>query len=110
MIVRVSRARIRPGKEQHVVDTLREAASQTAGPPQGLRGLVIARRASTNGTRTDQIVGITVWDDLDSLTSALGPTWAQPATMPGLEEFVEATEVEHFETLVGSVQELFQKS
>ena len=110
MIVRVTRARVRPGKEQHVVDTLREAASQAGPAPEGLRALVIGRRASTNGTRSEQIVGISVWDDLASLTTAMGPNWAQPGTLPGLEEYVEASEVEHFETLVDSVQELFSNS
>ena len=110
MIVRVTRASVRAGKEQHVVDTLRDAASQVGSAPPGLRALVIGRRASTNGTRSDQIVGISVWDDLDALTSAMGPDWARPNALPGLEDYVEDTQVEHFETLVGSVQELFEKT
>jgi hypothetical protein len=110
VIVRVSRARVRAGKEQHVVDTLRAAAAQSGPAPRGLRGLLIARKSGSNGTPSQQIVGITLWADLQSLTAALGPNWDRPTTLPGLEEFVEDPQVEHFETMIDSVAELFERA
>lgn len=60
--------------------------------------------------RSEMLVGISVWRDLDALTAALGPDWHQPTTLPGLEEYVESASVEHDESIAAGLEELLASS
>jgi heme-degrading monooxygenase HmoA len=57
VIVRISRARIKPNSEAAAFQILREASSGF-DRPQGLEALFISRRMATTG---NELVAITVW-------------------------------------------------
>ena len=43
-------------------------------------------------------VAITRWDGIDAIQAVYGVTWATTSILPGAEEYIEETIVEHFET------------
>ena len=106
MIIRVSRSRIRDGSEEQVMAIVRAAVSRGA-QPDGLEYAQMGRRLEG---RSEMLIGISVWRDLEALTSALGPEWHQPTILPGLDEYVESSAVEHYETIAAGLDELLASS
>lgn len=98
MIVRISRGRIRPGGEADAFSMLRNAVSGS-NHPDGLEAFVIARRMVEGQL---ELVALTSWRDLDSMVAVMGPDWHTPSWLPGLAEMVEASSVEHLETIAES--------
>jgi hypothetical protein len=98
VIVRVSRGRIRRGGEAEVFDLLR--GSVGASPrPKGLEAFVIARRMIEGQL---ELVAMTTWRDFDSMVAVMGNDWQTPSWLPGLEDLVESSSVEHLETIAES--------
>jgi hypothetical protein len=98
VIVRISRGRIRRGGEADAFDLLR--GSVGASPrPQGLEAFVISRRMMEGQL---ELVAITTWRDFDSMVAVMGTDWQTPSWMPGLEDMVESSSVEHLETIAES--------
>jgi hypothetical protein len=60
-----------------------------------MRQLYMGRRMGDAG---DELLAISVWDDLDSLVSAMGPEFERPTLLPALDAWVEDAMLEHFET------------
>jgi hypothetical protein len=102
MIVRISRARIKPNNEAAAFQILREASGATARPP-GLEALFISRRMANGG---NELVAISVWSDLDSMVSVMTDDWQRPRFLPSLDELVEDPSVEHYETIVEDYEAL----
>ena len=105
MLVRVNRARLKPGVEDAVFELLRAQAAQRARV-HGLISLTIARRMDDGGP--EELVAITFWEDLDSLISAMGPDWYRSAPFPGLAEHIDEATVDHFETVISSYSQLLE--
>lgn len=102
MIVRISRARIKPNSESAAFQILRDAAGATAQPP-GLEALFLARRMSDRG---NELVAVTVWLDLESMTAVMSDDWQRPRFLPSLDALLEDASVEHFETVAEAYEGL----
>jgi hypothetical protein len=102
VIVRISRARIKPNSESAAFQILREASAETRRPP-GLEALFLARRMSNSG---NELVAVTVWLDLDSMTAVMSDDWQRPRFLPALDPLLEDASVEHFETIVEGYESL----
>lgn len=102
MIVRISRARIRPNAEAEAFELLRSAVGR-GGPTAGLDAFAIARRVVDGQL---ELVAITTWRDVESLIATMGPDWANPAWLPGLAALVESSSTEHYETVAESFRGL----
>ena len=98
MIVRVSRGRVRRGDEAEVFGLLRQSVGGSARP-NGLEAFVIARRMVEGQL---ELVAITTWRDFDSMVAVMGSDWQTPSWLPGLEELVESSSIEHLETIAES--------
>jgi hypothetical protein len=96
MITRITRGRLRPNAEARVFEMLRSAV-QTGSAPRGMLSLSISRRAMEDQV---ELVSVTVWEDVDAMSAALGPNWREPTWMVGLEDAVLSSDVEIFETVV----------
>jgi hypothetical protein len=102
VIVRISRARIKPNNEAAAFQILREGSAGTARPP-GLEALFLARRMSSAG---DELLAVTVWSDLESMIAVMSDDWQHPRFLPSLDPLLEDASVEHFETIVESYETL----
>lgn len=102
MIVRISRARIKPNNESAAFEILREASTAAARPP-GLEAMFISRRMANAG---NELVAITVWLDLESMITIMSEDWQHPRFLPSLDPLLEDSSVEHFETIVESFDTL----
>jgi heme-degrading monooxygenase HmoA len=102
MIVRITRARIRPRNEASAFEMLRTVAASTRRP-DGLDSIHIGRRATSDG---DELVVVTVWRDLEALQDSLGPDFEKPAFAPELDGFLEDVTVELYETIVDQFEDL----
>jgi hypothetical protein len=98
LIVRISRGRVRRGAEAEAFGILRGSVDGTA-LPDGLEAFVIARRM-TEGQL--ELAAMTTWRDLESMVVVMGRDWHTPSWLPGLEELVESSSVEHLETIAES--------
>src|SRR5690242_14106264 len=102
MIVRITRAKIRPNSEAAVFEILREASKGVARPP-GMEGLHFGRRMSQDG---NELVSITFWTDLEMLQAAMGTSMEVASFLPALQPHLLDATVEHFETIIDRFEEL----
>lgn len=84
--------------EAQAFEMLRKATEGQARP-DGLEAFVIARRILQGRL---ELIAITSWRDLESMTAVMGPDWETPSWLPGLDQIVEDATVEHFETVAES--------
>lgn len=102
MIIRLTRAGIRPEREAEAFAILRTFTSGLARP-DGMEALFLGRRTSA---RQDDLVAITVWRDMASLQAALGSGWHRASFLPELDPMLIDATVEHFESIVEVFEEL----
>ena len=102
MIIRITRARIRPNAEAQVFAILREVSTGVKRPG-GMTALHFGRRMSVEG---NQLISITIWDDIDTLQAAMGTSMEVAAFLPQLQPYLMDSTVEHFETIVDRFEEL----
>lgn len=104
MIVRITRATIRPNTEPEAFTILREATAEV-GRPEGLEAIFIARRGhGTSGL--NELVAVTVWRDAAALSAVIGPGWERPSFLPALDPMLVNATVEHYETIAESFDEV----
>jgi len=102
MIVRVTRAKIRPNAEAAVFTILRDVSKGISRPP-GMEALYFGRRMSAQG---NELVSITIWTDIQALHAAMGTSMEVAAFLPQLQPHLIDASVEHFETIVDRFEEL----
>ena len=93
VILRVARSRIRDGHDVDVLDVVRQLTSQFGAIP-GLRSARFGRAVQAEGW---SLIAVTEWDSLSAIQAVYGDTWAESTLLPGVEEFILETTVEHFE-------------
>jgi heme-degrading monooxygenase HmoA len=98
MIVRIARARVRRDAEARAFEAAR-AISADVGKPEGLEGLLIARRSTDEG---NELIAISMWSDIEPLRAAFGENFSKPGLGRLLDEFVTEPTVELYETVVES--------
>ena len=57
---------------------LREAAD-SATRPSGLLGMSISRQVVAGCA---ELVSVSIWQDMDTMVSVMGPRWREPAGLP----------------------------
>ena len=101
MILRITRTRVRHGHEERVADVLRRMTASMGSIP-GLRSAEFGRAFE----EADMwFIAITRWDDIDAIRAVYGDSWPHSSILPGAEEYILETKVEHFETALEDVTE-----
>lgn len=102
VILRIARARVRHGHEEHVLDVLRQMTNAMGTIP-GLRSAEFGRTLSGDDM---WLVVITRWDDIDSIRAVYGDSWPSASILPGSEEYILDTVLEHFEVTLEELTEV----
>ena len=93
VILRVTRTRIKDGHDVDVLDVVRRLTTQFGAVP-GLRSARFGRAVQAEGW---SLISVTEWDSLAAIQAVYGDGWAESTLLPGVEQFVLGTTVEHFE-------------
>ena len=96
MIVRVLRARIRPGKVGAFNAIFRQQVPLLKEQP-GLVYVKLARRLQADGG--EDVVLFEEWQDAAALYAWIGPNLMEPRLVPGARELVDELVVAHYEAL-----------
>lgn len=96
MIVRVLRARIRPGKVGAFNAIFRQQVLLLKDQP-GLVYVKLARRLQPDGG--EDVVLFEEWQDAASLYEWVGPNLMEPRLVPGAKELIDELVVAHYEAL-----------
>ena len=108
MILRVTRSRVVPGHEEHVLTILRD---MTAGMGAAIKGLHSATfgRAMGDQDQGMSLVSITEWDSLADIQAVYGDRWADGTILPGAEDYILETTVEHFESTLEDISAVVER-
>lgn len=98
VIVRISRARLRPNCEAAAFGLLRDAIGGTPST-KGLIAFVISRRMIEGRL---ELMAMTTWADMEAMTAILGPDWDRTAWLPGLDALIESSDTALYETIAES--------
>lgn len=96
MIVRVLRARIRPGKVGAFNVLFRQQVPLLKDQP-GLVYVKLARRLQPDGG--EDVLLFEEWQDAASLYAWVGPNLMEPRLVPGAKELIDDLVVAHYEAL-----------
>ena len=96
MIVRVVRARIRPGKVGAFNAVFRQQVPLLKEQP-GLLYVKLARRLQPDGG--EDVVLFEEWQDASALYAWVGPNLMEPRLVPGAKELIDELVVAHYEAL-----------
>ena len=96
MIVRVLRARIRPGRVGAFNAVFRQQVPLLKEQP-GLVYVKLARRLEPDGG--EDVVLFEEWQDASSLYAWVGPNLMEPRLVPGARELIDDLVVAHYESL-----------
>jgi len=96
VIVRVLRARIRPGKVGAFNAIFRQQVPLLKAQP-GLVYVKLARRLQPDGG--EDVVLFEEWQDASSLYAWVGPNLMEPRLVPGAKELIDELVVAHYEAL-----------
>lgn len=108
VILRVTRNRVIPGHEEHVLNILREL---TAGMGASIKGLHSATFGRAMGDKDQgmSLISITEWDSLEAIQAVYGERWADHTILPGAEAYILETVVEHFESTLEDVTAIVEQ-
>jgi heme-degrading monooxygenase HmoA len=97
VIIRVFRARAKPGK----ADELAQLAEEVSIPfVDGQPGLLARHTGRGVGATGDEFVMISVWESLDALKNMTGEDWENEVLPDGrLKDCIEDSSVEHYEAM-----------
>jgi quinol monooxygenase YgiN len=94
MIVRVFRARVRPGQAADFEATVREHSLARIREAEGIVSWWAGRPLGETG----EFVVVTVWRDMDSLRGFAGPDWQREAVLPAdVLPMLDETVLHHYE-------------
>ncbi len=105
MILRVTRSRVIPGHEEHVLNILRELTAGMGASIQGLHSASFGR-AMGDQDQGMSLVSITEWDSIEAIQAVYGDRWADRSILPGAEAYILETTVEHFESTLEDVSSI----
>ncbi|MGH2483327.1 MAG: antibiotic biosynthesis monooxygenase [Candidatus Limnocylindria bacterium] len=97
MIIRVFRARMKPGATAH---QLAQFATEVTLPSLDSEPGLVARYAGTGlGQTGDEFTVISVWEDLESLKASSGDEWERPLWPdPRAKELIAEVFMHHYES------------
>jgi transposase len=94
MILRVFRARLKPGARQAFEKLCYDVSIPLLRAQPGLVTLHVGRPLPEY---PDEFVLVSVWTDLESLKGFAGDTWDHPLILPGEAALVQETTVQHYD-------------
>jgi hypothetical protein len=107
VIVRVTRSRIIPGHEDQVVDVMRRLSASMGDSIAGLHSASFGR--AMDDDQIMSFIAITEWDSVDAIKAVYGEAWASRSILPGAEEYILETIVEHYESTLDDVSEAVER-
>ena len=99
MIVRVFRARVRPGKHQDFEQKVRELSIPLVRSQRGLVAYFAGKPMSSN---PDEFTMVTVWADLEALQAFAGQGWNHSVIPEEELPLLEETFVHHYKVFGSS--------
>ena len=103
MVIRVFRARLKPGK----LAPFAQVYADYARPMMRAAPGCLAERAGPPAGRRDEFVIVSVWRDLESLITFAGDTWREAMVLPGEAALLEVARVEHYNESYDSLIEMW---
>lgn len=94
MILRVFRARLKPGARAEFEQLCNDVSIPLLRKQPGLITLHVGKSLPDH---PDEFVLVSVWSDLESLKGFAGDTWDHPLVLPGEAALVEETTVQHYD-------------
>ncbi len=94
MILRIFRARVRPGQETEFRRRLEDEAIRLRRSQPGLLALHVGRLI---GTPAAEIAIVSIWRDLESVQAFTGARWEEPVIFVDRDHFLEDISVQHYE-------------
>lgn len=94
MILRVFRARLKPGARQAFEKLCNDVSIPLLRAQPGLVTLHVGKPLPDH---PDEFVLVSVWKDLESLKAFAGDTWDHPMILPGEAALVQETTVQHYD-------------
>lgn len=104
MIIRVFRARLKPGKRAAFERLCQKVSMPLMREQPGIMAISIAQPAAK---RRDEFILVSVWRDLDSLIAFTGEHWREATILPGEADLLEMARVEHYDESYRSLIELW---
>ena len=104
MIIRVFRARLKPGKRGAFERLCQVVSMPLLREQPGMLAISIAR---PNPKRLDEFILVSVWRDLESLKAFTGEHWREATILPGEADLLEEARVEHYDESYRSLIELW---
>jgi quinol monooxygenase YgiN len=92
-IIRVFRARARPGCKRALADKLATSSVQVVQGQPGFLGYLVAGPANES---QHEFIFASIWADADALKARFGPDWRDSLLPPGYAEVIEMCSVEHY--------------
>src|SRR5215469_4660475 len=96
MILRIFRARLRPGMRDAFMQLCKESSIPLMRAAPGLVTLHVGKPLQE---RPDEFVLISVWRDLTSLQAFAGARWEEIMIVPGEAEMIEYASVSHYDEM-----------
>lgn len=96
MVIRMFRARVRPGKREEFERFLRDTAVPLVSSQTGIVAQHLGRPFDE---ASDEFVYVTVWKDLDSLRRFAGENWQEAVIDPSEVELLRETFISHYEVI-----------
>jgi hypothetical protein len=103
MVTRITRGTLHKHTEARVFDLLRRAV-EGSGAPRGLLSFSLSRRVKDSSAV--ELVAITIWQDMETMTAVMGPRWREPAWLAGLGDSIEDASLEILEGIVFGYENL----
>jgi heme-degrading monooxygenase HmoA len=97
MIIRVFRARPKPGAADELTRLAEEVSLPFVERQSGLVARFLGRGAGSTG---EELTMITIWEDLDAMKSMTGEDWESPV-MPDerVEQLIDESFLHHYESI-----------
>jgi quinol monooxygenase YgiN len=92
-IIRVFRARARPGRERDLADKLATSSVEVVQGQPGFLGHLVAGPANE---RQREFIFASIWADADAVKSRFGEEWRVSLLPPGYAELIEECSIEHY--------------
>jgi quinol monooxygenase YgiN len=92
-IVRVFRARVKPGQQANMQQLVRELSIPELSQSEGLLAYYPCEPLGD----TEEFAMVSVWRDLGAVRSYAGDDWALPVIYPGEEEVLAEVHVHHYQ-------------
>jgi len=105
MIMRVLRAKVKPGR---LKDYQRLCEEKSFPHLRATPGLVALHAGAPLEAQPDEFVVVSVWRDLDALVGFAGEQWREVVILPGEAELVDEMIVEHYDDSLRALSEVWR--